>query len=102
MQERNTPAGCADGTEHCIDEVECWIRTPRTRFEEMPKQQLALEHEMSSRQVRYSTAQQITRVQENSDGCMPYERLRGGKAPDVYDDQVAELGETAPVGDVRW
>ncbi len=33
LQEHSTPASCAGGTERRIDEVEGWIRTPRTRFE---------------------------------------------------------------------
>ncbi len=88
----NTPVGSsasAGGIERCNYEVEKQIRTLRSRFEEVYKQPLHLEHVALPWLVRHA-AWQITHYQVKSDGRTPYERLRGGRP---YNGQVAEFGE---------
>ena len=88
----NTPVGSsasAGGIERCNYEVEKQVRTLRSRFEEVYKQPLHLEHVALPWLVRHA-AWQITHYQVKSDGRTPYERLRGGRP---YNGQVAEFGE---------
>ena len=88
----NTPVGSsasAGGIERCNYECKKQIRTLRSRFEEVYKQPLTLDHVVLPWLVRHG-AWQITHYQVKSDGRTPYERLRAGKP---YNGQVAEFGE---------
>jgi hypothetical protein len=88
----NTPVGSsasAGGIERCNYECEKQIRTLRSRFEEVYKQPLTLDHVVLPWLVRHG-AWQITHYQVKSDGRTPYERLRAGRP---YNGQVAEFGE---------